>query len=545
MRMELQGKKTTHDFLSLYNKDSPFQHQDPRPPSQGCFLKTHDFLKPLEHAGKGRRDEAASGDIAVACVGPAEVGRAASVEHVLPGGIGTYSITHVSDPSPLAMVKPERGTCRGVDVERKPEPYYANGVAYAPQYAAGVPVALWDESAAKDPGSRGQWQSSFAASGSGSFGSPSASRHHPAPEKPRLMESASRSSRGFDDEDDDDEEFGKREGSSSHKELTVKLDGKGKGGDHDQRPNTPRSKHSATEQRRRSKINDRQVSEHSCQKPRQEWTMNLSCRFQILRELIPHSDQKRDKASFLLEVIEYIRFLQEKVQKYESSIPGWSQDNTKLMPWVKVYFRSFWKNARNNNESPGDGISDPSQVMKNGSAPPGYMFSGSDNSIPVAPAMVSTAQNPTDSDMAAGLSYKAMETPTNFANNMTTQVQPQWLRPSGSADCAVSGEILNEQELTVDEGTISMSSAYSQGLLTTLTQALQSSGIDLSQASISVQINLGKRAINKRPAATVTTSGAKDHEDPVSANQTMGHSRAGCSVEESSQAPKRHKADNS
>lgn len=26
------------------------------------------------------------------------------------------------------------------------------------------------------------------------------------------------------------------------------------------------------------------------------------CRFQILRDLIPHSDQKRDKASFLLEV---------------------------------------------------------------------------------------------------------------------------------------------------------------------------------------------------------------------------------------------------
>ncbi|XP_017698134.1 transcription factor BIM2 isoform X2 [Phoenix dactylifera] len=543
MRMELQGKKTTtHDFLSLYNKDSSFQHQDPRPPSQGCLLKTHDFLKPLERAVRGNRDEAASGDVAVARVGPAEVGRAASVEHVLPGGIGTYSITHVSDPAPLALVKPERGTCRGVDVERKPEPFYANGVTYGPQYAASVPFALWDESAAKDPASRGQWQSSFAARGSGSFGSPSASRHHPAPEKPRFMESASRSSKGFDDEDDEEEEFGKREGSSSHKELTMKVDGKGKGGDNDQRPNTPRSKHSATEQRRRSKINDRQVSEHSCRKPRQEWTMNLSCRFQILRELIPHSDQKRDKASFLLEVIEYIRFLQEKVQKYESSYPAWSQDNAKLMPWVKVYFRSFWKNARNNNQSSGDGISDPS-----GSAPPGYMFSGSDNSIPVAPAMISTAQNPTDSDMAAGLSYKAMETPTNFANadNVTTQIQPQWLRSSGSADCAVSGETLNEQELTIDEGTISMSSAYSQGLLTTLTQALQSSGIDLSQATLSVQINLGKRAINKRPAATVTTSGAKDHEDPVSANQTMGHSRVGCSVEESSRAPKRHKVDNS
>lgn len=31
-------------------------------------------------------------------------------------------------------------------------------------------------------------------------------------------------------------------------------------------------------------------------------------------------------------------------------------------------------------------------------------------------------------------------------------------------------------------------------LLNTLTQALQSSGVDLSQASISVQIDLGKRA---------------------------------------------------
>jgi hypothetical protein len=38
-------------------------------------------------------------------------------------------------------------------------------------------------------------------------------------------------------------------------ELRVRVDGKST----DQKPNTPRSKHSATEQRRRSKINDRQV----------------------------------------------------------------------------------------------------------------------------------------------------------------------------------------------------------------------------------------------------------------------------------------------
>lgn len=110
-------------------------------------MKTHDFLKPLERADKGHRDEAASGDVAV--------GRVASVEHVLPGGIGTYSVSHVSDPV-LAMVKLERGTCLGVDVERKPEACYGNGVGYDSPYLAGVPFTLSDGSAAKGPGSRGK-----------------------------------------------------------------------------------------------------------------------------------------------------------------------------------------------------------------------------------------------------------------------------------------------------------------------------------------------------------------------------------------------------
>jgi hypothetical protein len=87
-------------------------------------------------------------------------------------------------------------------------------------------------------------------------------------------------------------------------------------------------------------------------------------RFQILRELLPHNDQKRDKATFLsevtffnrflscrnhisrvtcpfclsplLQVIEYIRFLQEKVQKYKTTFPEWNQENAKILPWVKV-----------------------------------------------------------------------------------------------------------------------------------------------------------------------------------------------------------------
>ncbi|KAJ8484999.1 hypothetical protein OPV22_017484 [Ensete ventricosum] len=333
-----------------------------------------------------------------------------------------------------------------------------------------------------------------------------------APEKDRSMETAaSRSSRGFDEDDDDDQDFGKRDGSSFHRDLTTRVDGKGSGTD--ELPTTPRSKHSAMEQRRRNKINDR---------------------FQILRELIPHSDQKRDKASFLLEVIEYIQFLQEKVQKSESSYPGWNQDNAKLMPW-------------NNNQIPVDGLSDPSPVIRNGSAPPASAFSGQfdESNIPVAPVMLSNAQNPTESDATAGLSYKIMDTATGFATNMPSQAQSHWLGASSPADCAVNNEILNEQEeLIIDGGTINASATYSQGLLTTLTQTLQSSGVDLSQASISVQINLGKRATSKRAGATSALSNSKNPGDPAPTNQAVDHSMMGNISEESSQASKRHKADN-
>lgn len=40
----------------------------------------------------------------------------------------------------------------------------------------------------------------------------------------------------------------------------------------------------------------------------------------------------------LLQVIEYVKYLQENVQKYEGSYPGWSSEPAKLMPWVDILF---------------------------------------------------------------------------------------------------------------------------------------------------------------------------------------------------------------
>ncbi|XP_028550046.1 transcription factor BIM2 isoform X3 [Dendrobium catenatum] len=242
------------------------------------------------------------------------------------------------------------------------------------------------------------------------------------------MESVSRSSKVFED-DDDDEEFGKREG-SFHKELTLTIDGRSI----DQTASAPRSKHSATEQRRRSKINDSKFYFCCSYGFGIIFTYSL---FQVLRGLLPNSEQKRDKASFLLEVIEYIRFLHEKVQKYESIYPGWIDENTKLLAW-------------NNHQDSGDNIGDAS-IIKNGSAP-GFVLSEADN----------------------------------LASHF------QWMRASNPGDCAISNDMLDE--LTIDEGTISVSCAYSQGLLNNLSEALQNSGIDLSRASVSVQINLGRKS---------------------------------------------------
>ncbi|XP_039819827.1 transcription factor BIM2-like isoform X3 [Panicum virgatum] len=450
--MGIQGNKAAtheHDFLSLYtaataSKDAPLQLHDsmPHPPSQGgnFFLKTHNFLQPLEKPGAPPLlPAAASGAESRHRHPQVPAAAATSKQHALPlpGGVGTFSIC----PAPVSVAPP----------------------ATAAVVKAEPPLVLW--------------------------GQPAAALHQPAA-----------------------------------RELTVRVDRKGgscSDGGTDQRPNTPRSKHSATEQRRRSKINDR---------------------FQILRELLPHNDQKRDKATFLLEVIEYIRFLQEKVQKYEATFPEWNQENAKMLPWSNMYFRSFWKNSQSKGQIPGDSLPDPSHFMRNGSSP-GSNFTGKlDDNHNMVTSAASGAQNQTENDHMASVCYRSAETPAIITNNALSQSQPQWTDPSPVDDCAVNSQMLNNQQLAIDEGTISVSSQYSQELLNSLTHALQSSGVDLSQSSISVQINLGKRAV-KRPAAGLPS---KEPTDPASSDE-IGQQLAmlGGGAEDLSHAAKRHKPGNS
>ncbi|XP_059670494.1 transcription factor BIM2-like [Cornus florida] len=313
---------------------------------------------------------------------------------------------------------------------------------------------------------------------------------------------------------EDDEEFLSRTpGDSSHIE--------GKNADH--KGNTHRSKHSETEQRRRSKINER---------------------FQNLRDLIPQNDQRRDKASFLLEVIRYIHLLQEKLNMYEGSYQGWSQESSKLMPWK-------------NNCGPVESFLDQSEVIKNG-----Y---GNEDNIILTPSMLTNAQYPVESDLSSGVAYKATAhplvteaVPANMplhpnlfgdvptqphpgsvadAELLAAQSQPQfWQARRCTTENVVPYTPNEPEELKIESGEASSSNAYSQGVLNTLTHALQSSGVDLSQASISVQLDIGKRA-NSGLSATMFC--AKDHESPSPGNQARAHYGVGSSGEKSDKAHKR------
>ncbi|KAI3452935.1 hypothetical protein Pfo_009598 [Paulownia fortunei] len=323
-----------------------------------------------------------------------------------------------------------------------------------------------------------------------------------------------------EEEEEEDEDFGARKDATPSNNNT-------KDGKNSDKANAMRSKHSVTEQRRRSKINER---------------------FQTLRKLIPHSDQKRDTASFLLEVIQYVQFIQEKVQKYEGSYQPCSLEPTKLMPWRNSQWRA-------------ESFAGQPQILKNGSGPGSTFPDRFDaNSLAVPTAMQPHQQNPIESDPIRDASCRSIDPQIELPNKAMGMPMPlqasmpvsvtnngafsdSLSRPASDAqstECSTAADGLNHQnELTIEGGTISISSVYSQGLFNSLAQALQSTGVDLSQASISVQINLGKRA-NRGPTPGISTAKNFDMSMP-SGNQPVRAFQDPSNSEDVDQSQKRLK----
>ncbi|XP_073065216.1 transcription factor BIM2-like isoform X3 [Primulina eburnea] len=239
----------------------------------------------------------------------------------------------------------------------------------------------------------------------------------------------------------------------------------------DHKVDASRSKHSETEQRRRSKINER---------------------FQILRDLIPESEQKKDKASLLLEVIQYIQFLQEKLQIYEGTYQGWSPEPTKLAPW-KI------------NSGPVESFLDQTQLQR-------HVYGSEDDGV-LNP--LRHVRNSPESELIGSGLYKSTDNVPNATNQPLLINLPTQAATFEGRSCVDDYSIpifnTNESELKSESGEASQSNLYSQLILSSLKNALQSSGVDLSQACISVQLDVGKQ-INDR--STMAKFRMKDNQNP-------------------------------
>ncbi|PWA34245.1 basic helix-loop-helix (bHLH) DNA-binding superfamily protein [Artemisia annua] len=403
------GAKPTHDFLSLY---SP-AHQDPSPTIPGSYLKTHNFLQPLEQVGKTVCEEVEYIKKSFP-PSPPTVG-----EHILPGGMGTYSISHiphinqtqkVSKPEGIVISAAQSSSSNNNDENSNCSSYTGSG------------FTLWEESNVNKGKTRKE--NNIAANrhtmrdGGMKFGVP-------------WMTSI--------------EQPSKSSSINNHPSTT--------------RSSAPKSQYFVD---MKSGRNFQEVED-------------INEGFSMLRGIIPHGDQKRDKASFLLEVIEYIQFLQEKVHKYEDSSQGWTNEPPKTIPI-------------------NDFIHQP---------------------------QIPTNQNLLDSNMIS-----------HDATNETSQHPQSTNKPSASA--AASYEQISTpdtattasqaQELIIEGGTISISTIYSQGLASALTQALNSSGVDLSHANISVQIDLGKRSNANTNTLESSPHNLKENETR-SNDQSIAHSR--------------------
>ncbi|KAK4479429.1 hypothetical protein RD792_014943 [Penstemon davidsonii] len=473
-----QGKKATHDFLSLYS--SPVQQDSTT--QQGGYLKTHDFLQPLELVGNNVAKE----ENKVGMITAIEKPSPQSVEHILPGGIGTYSISYFNQ----RLLKPEGNlfaTAQASSTTKNDE--NSNCSSYS-----GSGFTLWDESAVnkgktgkenilaerhilQEAGMNvvgGQWppvmernpqSSSNHKLNTATFTSFSSSLPSSSKKNQSFMDMiTSAKNDQEEDDDDDDEEFMIKKEPSIH--------------------------------------------------PKGHFFFPCPV-FQNLREIIPNSEQKRDKASFLLEVIEYIQFLQEKVNKYESSYDVWNHEPAKMMPW--------------RNSETAEGFIEHSHSQ-------GINTAGSGPTSSVFPAKFDENKAVVESDISTTKQrdhHRAPIQPNIFSFGRANIAAAS---PKEGSECTADKP--KDQEPIIESGTINISSAYSRGLLNNLTQALQSSGVDLSQASISVQIDLGKRRGNNNNAAVLnSTSSIVKDDDVVVAN--LARSRIASKGEEFEQALKR------
>ncbi|VFQ79558.1 unnamed protein product [Cuscuta campestris] len=228
-----------------------------------------------------------------------------------------------------------------------------------------------------------------------------------------------------------------------------------------------RSKHSETEQRRRSKINER---------------------FQTLRNIIPDNDQKRDRASFLLEVIQYIQFLKDKIQMYEGPYQGWSPEPSKLTPWRRA-------------SGPPQIFTEQSQLIRNGSS--------HEDNAGVDSIFLSNAHESLESSLNGEPVFKTMD-----EQHHTLGSQAKWFDWHGKQHENSEIQIADQNDIEEQKNEWEKDKCpneYSQRVLNTLNQSLVSMGVDMSQANVSVELDIVQQTKCRIAISTSNSCEKYDH----------------------------------
>ncbi|KAG4937541.1 hypothetical protein JHK85_052460 [Glycine max] len=237
-------------------------------------------------------------------------------------------------------------------------------------------------------------------------------------------------------------------------------------------------------------------------------------------------------------------------------------NNTSSKGWHCGNFSDLFVTMRNNH-GPAENTTDPSQATQNGSV--------DEKNNNVSPLLPKNVQNPIESDFSMttiqkgnipGSTTEAVPLPMQMrldmfdpvvSSSMATQhllepvsnvnmlshTQPQlWLdkRNKGNYILPHNDTMKEQEELVNESGSDSISSAYSQGILDSLTQALHSSGVDMSQTNVSVQIDVGRQ---ENAGLIPSASTSKGHENQSVSNPAIAHSGVDYCNIDSEQSSKR------
>ncbi|PHU02267.1 hypothetical protein BC332_27518 [Capsicum chinense] len=171
------------------------------------------------------------------------------------------------------------------------------------------------------------------------------------------------------------------------------------------------------------------------------------------------------------------------------------------------------------------------QALKNGTDA-GPTFSGwfDENLLTETSSMQENQHNPLESHPGVDVSYRSMDIEKDvvsspFATSMpipTTMPVPvqshsaftDLLPTVASDECPSAANALNNQEFVIKDGTISISNTYSKALLDSFTQALETSGLDLSQTTLSVQIKIGKQPFKGMGLGPSVSKKSADNDIP-------------------------------